>query len=435
MDQGRDLVRTTEPESWKRQETIFCILQLIVLAVLLLVHTLFAAHFGIPSRRLLTLLAGAFLLRVLQLLWIQGFTEAPSWRTAMLLSWWSVLLNLGLAFTAAFLTDRADSQYFVLLVMPVIESAFRFSLPLTLGVLAVTAALNFAWILHYAQEHGPVPASEYFEAGSMSMIFGFVGILVWSLVNSLRSNETQLAKNLLVLKQTQDELVREQKLAAIGRLSAAIAHEIRNPVAMISSSLATAVRGQLAPDQRERMFAIASAQAERLERLTNDFLAYARPRPLVLERNNVAWLISCVGELSQARAEQRKLKIEVDSPGELYCQCDPTVVQQALLNLVMNAIDASPPGSAIRITGRNSDCAVNIDVENSGPEIDRDAVEHMFEPFFTTKPEGTGLGLAIARSGARSHGGDLTLSSNGSPVVRFTLRLPAHNPILSPSAG
>ncbi len=435
MDEGLDNAQIAEPESWKRQETIFCILQLIVLAVLLLVHTLFAEHFGIPSRRLLTLLAGAFLLRVLQLIWIQGFTEAPSRRTATVLSGSSVLLNLGLAFIAAFLTDRADSQYFVLLVMPVIESAFRFSLPLTLSVLAVTAALNFAWILHYAQEHGPVPASEYFEAGSMSMIFAFVGVLVWNLVSNLRSNETQMAKNLLVLKRTQDELVREQKLAAIGRLAAAIAHEIRNPVAMISSSLATAVRGQLAHDQREHMFAIASAQAERLERLTNDFLAYARPRPLVLERHDVALLISCVGELSQARAEQRGLKIEVDSPGELYCQCDPTVVQQALLNLVMNSIDASPPGLAIRITGRSSGSAVNIDVENSGPEIDREAVEHMFEPFFTTKPEGTGLGLAIARSGARSHGGDLTLSSNGSPVVRFTLTLPARSLMQSSSAG
>ena len=82
-----------------------------------------------------------------------------------------------------------------------------------------------------------------------------------------------MARNLLILQQTQEKLLREEKLAAVGRLSSAIAHEIRNPVAMISSSLATAIRGQLEPAQRERMFEIASIQAARLEKLTNDFLS------------------------------------------------------------------------------------------------------------------------------------------------------------------
>ena len=163
----------------------------------------------------------------------------PSRRWLLLLTSASVLLNLVLAFVAAMLTDRADSQYFVLLVMPVLEAAFQFRLTVTVGVILVADVLNFLWIAHYAQKHGSVLASEYFEAGTISMIYGFVGILVWILVNNLRANEAELAQSLLVLEQTQEKLLREEKLAAVGRLSSAIGHEIRNPVAMISSSLAT----------------------------------------------------------------------------------------------------------------------------------------------------------------------------------------------------
>ena len=214
-------------------------------------------------------------MRVLQLVWIQGLTSMPPDRHLTLLTSASVLLNLVLAFGAAVLTDRADAQYFVLLVMPVVEAAFQFRLTVTIGIILVAGMLNFLWIVRYAQKHGAVMPSEYFEAGTISMIYAFVGILVWILVNNLRVYEAELAQNFLVLNQTQEKLLREKKLAAVGRLSSAIAHEIRNPVAMISSSLATAVRGQLEPVQRERMFEIATIQAERLEKLTNDFLTYA----------------------------------------------------------------------------------------------------------------------------------------------------------------
>jgi len=97
----------------------------------------------------------------------------------------------------------------------------------------------------------------------------------------------------------------------------------------------------------------------------------------------------------------------------------------------MNSIDASSPGSTIRMAARNSDSAMKIEVENSGPPISPDALEHLFEPFFTTKPSGTGLGLAIAKGIAQSHGGDLTLSCNGMPVVKFTLSLPARQAALA----
>ncbi|HEY4933095.1 MAG TPA: HAMP domain-containing sensor histidine kinase [Terriglobales bacterium] len=416
-----------ELDPWKRQESTFCILHLVVLAVLLLVHTLFTAHFGVPSRTLVAVLAGAFLLRVLQLVWIQGVMSTPSRRWLLLLTGASILLNLALAFVAAILTDRSDSQYFVLLVMPVVEAAFRFGLAVTIGVILAAGVLNFLWIARYAQMHGSVMPNEYFEAGTISMIYAFVGMLVWILVNNLRANEAELGRNLLILRQTQEKLLREEKLAAVGRLSSAIAHEIRNPVAMISSSLATAIRGQLEPAQRERMFEIASVQAARLEKLTNDFLSYARPRTPALTRNNAADVLAYVAELSKAHAGERQVEIRVDFSTALFCDFDATLLQQALLNLVMNAIDASPPDSTVIMTGRVSGDAVCIDVKNTGTGIDSGVMDQIFEPFFTTKPTGTGLGLAIARNAARGHGGDITLTHNGPDVVTFTLTLPVRD--------
>ena len=359
----------------------------------------------------------------------------PTSRWLLSMTTASVVLNLALAFVAAILTDRSDSQYFVLLVMPVVEAAFRFGLAVTTGVILITGALNFLWIAHYAQKHGSVLASEYFEAGTISMIYAFVGMLVWILVNNLRVNESELARNLLLLQQTQEKLLREEKLAAVGRLSSAIAHEIRNPVAMISSSLATAIRGQLEPAQRERMFEIASIQAARLEKLTNDFLSYARPRAPAITHNNAGDVLAYVAELSKAHAGERQVEIKVDFPNELYCSFDGTLLQQALLNLVMNAIDASPPDSTVIMTGRVSGDAVCIDVKNAGPEIDPGTLGQIFEPFFTTKPSGTGLGLAIARNAARGHGGDITLTQNGPEVVIFTLTLPARDKLITKGAG
>src|SRR5664279_2503483 len=411
--------------SFKRQQSTLAILNLVALATLLLIHTFFANHFGMPTPTLLIMLATAFLLRAVELIWVQARTSPLSHYGLQILTSGSVVLNLALAFTAALLTNRPDAQYFVLLAMPIIEAAFTFSLFGTLGITIVAGMLNFLWIVLYVWRHGQIQPSEYFEAGTISLIYAFVGVLVWMLVNDLRANQVELARNMSELEQARERLLIEEKLAAVGRLSSAIAHEIRNPVAMISSSLATATRGALDPEQREMMFNIAAKEAMRLEQLTNDFLAYARPRPLTKSINNVADLLAYVADLSRAHADSRRVSLTVNAPDELLCDCDPAGLQQLLLNLVMNAIDAFSAPATVTLTGREVAGRVLIEVENRGDGIAPDQVGRIFEPFFTTKPRGTGLGLAIARTIARSQGGDLTLTENGPERVRFSVNLPA----------
>ncbi len=425
-----DLERGPRPKmqtlgSFKRQRSTLATLNLIALATLLLIHTFFANHFGMPTPTLLIMLAAAFLLRTVELIWVQARTLPLSHYGLQVLTAGSVVLNFVLAFTAALLTNRPDAQYFVLLAMPIVEAAFTFSLFSTLGITTVAGMLNFLWIVLYVGRHGPIPANEYFDAGTISLIYGFVGVLVWMLVNDLRANQVELARNMSELEQTRERLLIEEKLAAVGRLSSAIAHEIRNPVAMISSSLATATRGVVDPEQRAMMFDIAAKEAARLEGLTNDFLAYARPRPAMKSVNNVADVLAYVGDLSRAHADSKGVSLAVKAPDELLCDCDPAGLQQLLLNLVMNAIDASPPLATVTLSGKEVAGRVLIEVENRGDGIAPDDLRHIFEPFFTTKPRGTGLGLAIARAVARSQGGDLTLTENGPERVRFSVNMPA----------
>jgi signal transduction histidine kinase len=231
-----------------------------------------------------------------------------------------------------------------------------------------------------------------------------------------------LANNLLELQKTRERLVQEERLAAVGRLSSAIAHEIRNPVAMISSSIATAK--QFSGNEREEMFEIASEEASRLVRLTTEFLTYARPRALQLAPTSVDDTLSYVIDACRAHVSQHDVQIQVNASQHLAVNVDAGQVQQALINLIMNAADSALPGSTILLNAHPHDHKICIDVENTGEAIREQDLARIFEPFFTTKPKGTGLGLAIARGIARAHGGDLVLSANGPKRICFSLLLP-----------
>ena len=163
---------------------------------------------------------------------------------------------------------------------------------------------------------------------------------------------SDLAKSLAELDRAKERLLIEEKLAAVGRFSSAIAHEIRNPVAMISSALATAFKGGLGPAESQEMFDIAAREASRLERLTTEFLAYARPRSPAKERCDVADTIAYIADTCRPRAAEAAVAVRSEGPDGLWADIDGGQLQQALLNLAMNAVEASPPGAMVVLRGR-----------------------------------------------------------------------------------
>jgi signal transduction histidine kinase len=411
-------------ETFRQQEMVFATLNLFVLAALLLLHSLFSSLLGEPSPVLLVTLGAAFLFKMLELLWLWARSRPLSETLEDVVVWASISLNIGLSLLLTFLTNREDSPYFVLLVLPVLQAAYRLSFGACIGVIAVADSVTFFWVSHFALFHPPVHASEYFEAGVISVVYAIVGPLVWLLVNQLRSDQGKLADNLQQLERTREQLVIEEKLAVVGRLSSAVAHEIRNPVSIIASSLVTADRPELGEEQRQEMHAIARSEAARLEKLTSDFLSYARPSEPKRTPAQMADVLGYIAEIANVHASKKDIMVAVEGGESLGANIDREQLQRALLNLLLNAIDATPHGGHIAVrSARLASDRLELQVENSGEPIPREVLSRIFEPFYTTKPHGTGLGLAISKNIARAQGGDLVLARNEPDHVCFAMTI------------
>ncbi|HET7150567.1 MAG TPA: HAMP domain-containing sensor histidine kinase [Candidatus Acidoferrum sp.] len=412
--------------SFPQQATIFGILNLFVIATLLLAHVLLAPYWGRLSPTLFVVLGAGFLFHSGMLTWIQARPPTTvSAKMVLLVTIASIGVNSVMTLVAA-ATNHERSQYFALMIVPVLEAAFRFSLAGTVLVVAIADSLTVFWIWEYYKLHPSKDFNEYLEAGTVCLIYTVVGIIVWLLVRHLQENEVRLARNIEELNLTRQRLLEEEKLAAIGRLSNSIAHEIRNPVAMISSSLSMATSNGLTKSERQEMFDIAAKEAARLEKLTGEFLAYARPQPINKAMSSASDTLLYVASACKAFASEKGVSLEVDVASDLNVNMDAAKVQQALLNLVKNAIEASQPQQSVTLHGLLSkERTIWFEVVNVGPAISKDVLQQIFEPFFTTKEGGAGLGLAIARNIARAHGGDLFLRVNEPGRVCFTLELPA----------
>ncbi|MFL6305523.1 MAG: sensor histidine kinase [Candidatus Sulfotelmatobacter sp.] len=408
--------------SFKRQQTVFILLNLLLLLVLVLMHGSLASYWNEPSLGLFSVAAAVFLIRIPELLWVRRRSRPIPTVITTALTWASILLNIGLTILLSQLMDHEDSPYIALLLLPVLEAAFRFRFRTLVGVIAASDFACFFWQWRFFLKHPPVDVGEYAEAATTSLMLAVAGVLVWLVVRDLQRKETRLAHNLHELEQTREKLLHEEKLAAMGRLSTAIAHEIRNPVAMITSSITSAK--QSSGPEREEMFAIASEEAGRLSRLTTEFLDYASTRLPNLTSTSIADTVAYIADAARAHASQKGVKFELQVPDTLLATADAGQLQQALMNLVLNAVDASPAQGTILLRARPQNHTVLIEVENAGSPIPDAIRTRLFEPFFTTKPRGTGLGLAIARNIARAQGGDLRLAENGPSCVRFSITLP-----------
>lgn len=406
-------------DSLRLQETIFTGLSLVLVGVFLTAEMMLSRYLGLTRSLPAILLIAAMAAGAAELVWLRSATLSSS-ATMRVLIWWPVVLNTALVAMLLIATAGEDTQYYVLMAVPVLAAAFRLRFGWTATVIAAAVFLNFfsAWWLD--------SVGEYLEAGAVSLIFIVVGITAWVLVNNLRERERRL-------ESARERLVIEEKLSAVGRLSSAIAHEIRNPVAMISSSLAMAARPELTEHDRAEMLGIAANEASRLERLTSDFLAYARPRAAQLGRVHVCDVLGYVLSIARAHATERGVHLEIHGDADLEADLDVAQMHQALLNLVLNAIDACKGAGPVILGAQASDRTLRLDVIDPDGPIAPEAAAHLFEPFFTTKPGGTGLGLAIARNIARLHGGELTLSDNIAGRVCFSMTMPARGAAASES--
>ena len=413
-----------EAQARRRQQIAFCVLTQVVIAALLLLHTYFASLLGEPSGSVILILALAFSAKTVEDNSGYGVGGMESARRPLESRPCSRLPAIFvLAGVLAVLTDRDDAPYFVLLAIPILQCAYRFGLLPTLGTITASIGMIFAWGQHFFALHPPPRPTEFLEAGMISVIYCLMGLLVWYLVHQLEQNQMRLYENMVELEATREKLAIEERLAAVGRLASGIAHEIRNPVAMIASSLSTACYPGADTSERDEMFAIAAREAKRLEILTLDFLTYAHPSPPQRSLYPITDILRHVANATRVRASDRAIEVDYSSSDELMADIDPSQVEGALVNLGFNAVDATPDHGRIAFRTGVKGRTVYIEVENTGCAIAETHLLRVFEPFFTTKPRGTGLGLAIARTVAQTHGGDLWVSNNENGAVAFTMTI------------
>jgi signal transduction histidine kinase len=236
---------------------------------------------------------------------------------------------------------------------------------------------------------------------------------------------TELAKSLAEARREEarlaEELSRNERLAALGRVAAGVAHEVRNPLASIKLRLDLAVAGSQLPDSVRDAIGHASAEILRLDRLVADLLVVAGRSTGPQERLSLSELTRARCEVLRPWAAERHVALRVE--GEAWAHAHADSVARAVDNLIRNAVEASSSGDTVAIQISEDESRARVSVRDHGAGVEAQRESELFEPFFTTKPDGTGLGLPLARSIAQAHGGDVRYARVGSET-RFELELP-----------
>ena len=251
---------------------------------------------------------------------------------------------------------------------------------------------------------------------------------------SLRSGEGEtvgligVCQDLSSIKRMEEQVRQADRLATLGRLSANIAHEIRNPLASLSGAIEALVRELPADPDRNRLVEIVLRESERLNHIISDFLEYARPAPMASHAVDLADLLEEVVLLVEHRSLPAEFKVVREYGETLPAWGDAQQLRQAIWNLCINAVQAMPEGGELRVGGQilpGAEPRLQLWISDTGPGIAESDLPHIFEPFFSTKAEGSGIGLALVYRVVQDHGGQIEVRSQPATGTSFMVTLPS----------
>ena len=359
--------------------------------------------------------------------------ENPGFLHGDRLKIWGIFLSL-CAISAVHYLANVDAMYWHEIMekayyLPVVVAALWYGLRGGLLAALLTALL---YLPHVIITWYIFPSFQLDQYGTILLFFVFGGLIGFlsdqqkQQRNRLRETAEQLGEANAELQRSFESLRRTERLSALGRLSAGLAHELRNPLSAIEGAFEIVTRLDSDPGRREEFRAIIRKELARLNDMLNHFLAFARPEaprrkptPIQALGEEVCHLVS--GSVSKQHINLRCRTAECPP---LVVFCDPNQIKEVILNLVLNAAQAMPEGGEIELSATREDDLLVISVKDQGIGVAEEQLQQIFDPFFSTKPDGTGLGLSIASRIMEQHGGRIEVSRNPDRGMTFSLVLP-----------
>jgi two-component system, NtrC family, sensor histidine kinase HydH len=262
----------------------------------------------------------------------------------------------------------------------------------------------------------------------------FCGAGVFTGLLAMREREYRLAMEKTAVELTEvyqelqdsfEHVKRAERLSAAGELSAGLAHEIRNPLASLAGAAGLLQREQTSEQRRGECAQIILKECERLNHLLSQFLDFARPRAPLYRAIEIRSVLETVVDLATHAIGPKDVRIRLDVPGALPpVECDAEQIKQAVLNLLLNAIAASPDGGEVLVGAHLENDKMSVEVMDEGPGVDPAVMDRIFDPFFTTKENGTGLGLSMVHQIVEQHGGLVMAKRLPSGGAKFQVLLP-----------
>lgn len=317
-----------------------------------------------------------------------------------------------------------ERLYYVPILVAALDGGWRSGL--LIAVLSSAALLQ-----HILGGHAPgveAPVAQYVDP----VLFFLVALLTGVKADRERQEKhryQQVAEQLSdvyeKLQTNFEGMKRAERLSAIGQLSAGLAHEIRNPLASIAGAASILRRSEPGEARSSKCLDIIESECKRLNGLLTTFLNFARPQPPHLQSVPVASMLDGVMALAQHAIGSKKIDFRCQiASGMPPVECDPEQMTQVLLNLLINATEASDAGATVTLLADRADDTVRIRVVDEGCGVAPEDIDKLFNPFFTTKESGTGLGLPVAHQIVGQMGGLLTAQRNPSGGMTFSIEFP-----------
>ena len=350
----------------------------------------------------------------------------------------SVVLKLALCYPLIGYGGGVSSSFYLVLFLPVISAATSFGLIGT-TVSSLAACALYLSFLFFLGPNQYIPADQLGELILRGLFLPVVGFLTNQLAEANRDEARKsqavaekLAEANRHLEEAEAQVRRADRLAALGQLTAGLAHELRNPLGTMKTSAELLARKVSAENDIAReMAGYIQQEVDRMNSLITRFLEFARPRNLRLEKADLHAMLDHAIQLFDREKTGAAASVTVFknySPDVPPVRMDAELMEHVITNLLSNAAQASPPGAVVTVKTRLADTAegqkAEIAVIDRGSGIDPKHLESIFNPFFTTKAEGVGLGLAIVSKIVDEHGGQITVESTQGEGSVFRVYLP-----------